>query len=103
MNQADVTPLEGHFGEGASWYRYDEPLTTPMGALLGAEPADVALMGTLTSNLHLLLASFFGTSMNMMTMFALIVVLGMVVDGAIIVAENIYRHNTFVECAGSLP
>ncbi|MDH3708002.1 MAG: kynureninase [Acidimicrobiia bacterium] len=51
--------VEGHFGDSTSWYRYDEPLTAPMAALVGAGPADVALMGTLTSNLHLLLASFF--------------------------------------------
>ncbi len=33
-----------------------------------------------------------GVSINMLTMFALIMVLGMIVDDAIIVAENIYRH-----------
>ena len=33
-----------------------------------------------------------GVTMNMMTMFGLILVLGMVVDDAIIVGENIFRH-----------
>ena len=50
--------VEGHFGEGPSWYRYDEPLTAPMAELVGADARDVAVMGSLTTNLHLLLASF---------------------------------------------
>ncbi len=39
----------------------------------------------------LLLASLFGITMNMITMFALIIVLGMIVDDAIVVSENGYR------------
>ena len=39
-----------------------------------------------------LLMKFYGVTINMMTMFGLIVVLGMVVDDAIIVGENIFRH-----------
>mgnify|MGYP001226993783 CR=1 FL=1 len=37
------------------------------------------------------LAAAFGVTMNMMTMFALIVALGMIVDDAIVVGENIHR------------
>ncbi len=33
-----------------------------------------------------------GVSVNLMTMFGLIIVLGMLVDDAIVVSENIYRH-----------
>lgn len=40
----------------------------------------------------LAIAAGFGISMNMITMFSLIVVLGMIVDDAIVVGENIYRH-----------
>ena len=40
----------------------------------------------------LLLAGAMGVTLNMITMFALIVVLGMVVDDAIVVGENIYRR-----------
>ncbi|MEZ5974498.1 MAG: efflux RND transporter permease subunit, partial [Planctomycetota bacterium] len=40
----------------------------------------------------LLLAGSAGVTMNMITMFALIVVLGMVVDDAIVVGENIHRR-----------
>lgn len=39
----------------------------------------------------LVLASGIGLTMNMLTMFALIVVLGMIVDDAIVVGENAYR------------
>ncbi|MBN1671352.1 MAG: efflux RND transporter permease subunit [Kiritimatiellae bacterium] len=40
----------------------------------------------------IILMSFAGLTVNMMSMFGLILVLGMVVDDAIIIAENIYRH-----------
>ena len=39
----------------------------------------------------LLIAYSTGLTMNMLTMFALIVVLGMIVDDAIVVGENVYR------------
>jgi multidrug efflux pump subunit AcrB len=39
-----------------------------------------------------LLMAYFGATINLMTMFGLIIVLGMVVDDAIIVGENIFRH-----------
>ncbi len=34
----------------------------------------------------------FGSSMNLLTMFGLIIVLGIIVDDAIVIGENIYRH-----------
>jgi multidrug efflux pump subunit AcrB len=40
----------------------------------------------------LLLMSLFGITINLITMFGLIIVLGMIVDDAIIVGENIFRH-----------
>ena len=40
----------------------------------------------------LMIMSLFGITINLITMFGLIIVLGMVVDDAIIVGENIYRH-----------
>jgi kynureninase len=51
--------VEGHFDGADPWYRYDEALTPAMAALVGAEQGEVALMGTLTANLHHLFASFF--------------------------------------------
>src|SRR5688500_5686983 len=50
--------VEGHFEGDRPWYRYDEPMLPAMAKLVGAEPAEVAVMGTLTANLHHLFASF---------------------------------------------
>ena len=49
----------GHFDGTDPWYRYDEALVPAMATLVGAEPGEVALMGTLTANLHHVFASFF--------------------------------------------
>ncbi|MFT7462053.1 MAG: multidrug efflux pump subunit AcrB [Pseudohongiellaceae bacterium] len=54
-------------------------------ALMTALGIPVAFLGGLA------IAAAVGISMNMLTMFALIVVLGMIVDDAIVVGENIYR------------
>ena len=54
-------------------------------ALVTALGIPVAFLG------GLLIASSAGVTMNMMTMFAFIVVLGMVVDDAIVVGENVFR------------
>lgn len=40
----------------------------------------------------LMIMSFMGITINLITMFGLIIVLGMLVDDAIIVGENIFRH-----------
>lgn len=40
----------------------------------------------------LLFMSFFDVSLNLLTMFGLILVLGMIVDDAIVVSENVYRY-----------
>lgn len=40
----------------------------------------------------LLLMAYTGMTMNMMAMFAMIVVLGLVVDDAVVIGENIYRY-----------
>jgi len=54
-------------------------------ALVTALGIPVSFLGGLA------LAAAVGISMNMMTMFALIIVLGMIVDDAIVVSENAYR------------
>ncbi|MEZ6013781.1 MAG: efflux RND transporter permease subunit [Planctomycetota bacterium] len=59
---------------------------TPKVALATALGVPVAFMGGLA------LAHALGVTMNMIAMFALIVVLGMVVDDAIVVGENIFRR-----------
>ncbi|MFH1783432.1 MAG: efflux RND transporter permease subunit [bacterium] len=40
----------------------------------------------------LLMMSFFGVTLNLITMFGLIMVVGMIVDDAIVVSENAYRY-----------
>jgi multidrug efflux pump subunit AcrB len=40
----------------------------------------------------IILMFYFGYSINMVSLFAFLIVLGMIVDDAIIVTENIYRH-----------
>lgn len=51
--------VEGHFREGAAWVELDGSIREATARLVGARPTEVATMGSLTVNLHLLLASFF--------------------------------------------
>ncbi|MEO8694253.1 MAG: kynureninase [Acidimicrobiales bacterium] len=51
--------VEGHFDGEAPWYGYDDAPAAAMATLVGAEATEVAVMGTLTANLHHLFASFF--------------------------------------------
>ena len=61
--------------------------------LLDARIALIAALGIPVSLLiGVIIMQIFGFTVNMVSMFAFLVVLGMVVDDAIIVGENIYRH-----------
>ena len=51
--------VAGHFTGEESWYRYDEPIAAHQAPIVGALEDEVALMGSLTENLHLLMASFY--------------------------------------------
>jgi len=51
--------VEGHFRERRPWADYDEPLVAATARLAGAERDEVAVMHSLTVNLHLMLASFY--------------------------------------------
>ncbi len=51
--------VEGHFKGDAPWMPYHERATRGLAHLLGAKPIEVVAMNTLTTNLHLLMASFF--------------------------------------------
>lgn len=51
--------VEGHFHGPAPWYDFHEPLARPMADIVGATPEEVVLMGSLTTNLHLLMISFY--------------------------------------------
>jgi kynureninase len=51
--------VEGHFHARNPWFHYKEFLKDAVARLLGAQPSEVAVMNSLTVNLHLLLVSFY--------------------------------------------
>lgn len=58
--------VNGHFEGPMPWLNYDELLTEEQAKLVGALPNEIAVMNSLTVNLHLLLVRFFNptTSSN---------------------------------------
>lgn len=51
--------VEGHFHAKNPWMPYHEFLTDKMAEIVGAHPAEVVVMNSLTVNLHLLMVSFY--------------------------------------------
>lgn len=51
--------VEGHFHAAVPWYRYHEALREGAAAVVGAKPHEVVVMNSLTTNLHLLMVSFY--------------------------------------------
>lgn len=51
--------IDGHFAPGRPWFTYDDALREPMAWIVGADRSEVAILNSLTVNIHLLLASFF--------------------------------------------
>lgn len=51
--------VEGHTEAKNPWMPYHEFLTSSMAKILGAKPSEVVMMNTLTTNLHLLMVSFY--------------------------------------------
>lgn len=51
--------VEAHFHGKNPWFSYHEFLTKPLAAVIGALPVEVVAMNTLTTNLHLLMVSFY--------------------------------------------
>lgn len=51
--------VEGHFHATDPWMPYHRLLTDQTATLVGAEPAEVVVMNSLTVNLHLMMASFY--------------------------------------------
>ncbi len=51
--------VEGHFEAKNPWMPYHEFLTDAMAKIVGAKPLEVVIMNTLTTNLHLLMVSFY--------------------------------------------
>lgn len=51
--------VEGHFEEPMPWYDYHEFFQASLAHIAGATPEEVVVMGSLTTNLHLLMVSFY--------------------------------------------
>ncbi|MCC6284438.1 MAG: kynureninase [Phycisphaerales bacterium] len=51
--------VEGHFHAAHPWFPYHEDLRAPLASLVGADEREVVAMGGLTTNLHLLMVSFY--------------------------------------------
>ena len=51
--------VDGWFDPDRPWFTVDDALREPMARIVGARPSEVAILNSLTVNIHLLLASFF--------------------------------------------
>lgn len=51
--------VEGHFSASKPWWDYHERFQEKLADLVGAEPAEITVMNSLTVNLHLLMVSFY--------------------------------------------
>ena len=51
--------VEGHFYAEKPWWDYHERFSEKLAKVVGAKPAEVTVMNTLTVNLHLLMVSFY--------------------------------------------
>lgn len=51
--------VEGHFYAKKPWWDYHERFSAKLAKVVGAKPAEVTVMNTLTVNLHLLMVSFY--------------------------------------------
>jgi kynureninase len=51
--------VEGHTDAENPWLPYHEFLTKSMAEIVGAKPSEVVMMNTLTTNLHLMMVSFY--------------------------------------------
>ncbi|MDW8296687.1 MAG: kynureninase [Raineya sp.] len=51
--------VEGHFIGEQPWWQFRKPIKPLLAEILGAKPSEVAIMNSLTTNLHLLLVSFY--------------------------------------------
>lgn len=52
--------VEGHFHSRRPWYSYHEQLTDKVARLVGGNENEVVITHSLTTNLHLLMVSFYG-------------------------------------------
>lgn len=51
--------VEGHFEAKNPWFAYHEMFAEPLSKIVGAKPTEVVAMNGLTTNLHLMMVSFY--------------------------------------------
>jgi len=59
LDQWASMAVEGHFTGPEQWLTYHELVREPLARLVGAKPAEVVAMNTLSVNLHLMMVSFY--------------------------------------------
>jgi kynureninase len=59
MRQWEELAVEGHFAGRQPWFTYHKQFKEPLGQLVGAQPHETVVMNNLTTNLHLMLTSFY--------------------------------------------
>jgi kynureninase len=59
MNDWANLAVEGHFYAGKPWWDDQERFANPLSKIVGALPAEITVMNTLTVNLHLMMVSFY--------------------------------------------
>lgn len=59
LNDWSKYGVEGHTEAQHPWMPYHEFLTEQMASIVGAKPSEVVIMNTLTTNLHLMMVSFY--------------------------------------------
>jgi kynureninase len=59
LNAWEDNAVEGWFQGNDPWLSYHKKLIGPLSEILGAKPAEVTIMNSLTVNLHLLMVSFY--------------------------------------------
>lgn len=64
MNDWANLAVEGHFYADKPWWDYQERFAEPLSKIVGAKPSEIAVMNTLTVNLHLLMVSFYKPTAN---------------------------------------
>ena len=59
LNDWATLGVEGHTEGNHPWLPYHELVTESMAKIVGAKPGEVVMMNTLTTNLHLMMVSFY--------------------------------------------
>lgn len=59
LNDWRTYGVEGHFEGHTPWLDYHRQVTEGLAEVVGAQPSEVVAMNTLTTNLHLMMASFY--------------------------------------------